>query len=155
MSTPVIGEAVADFELDATGDQRIRLSDLKGKKVVLYFYPKDNTPGCTQEGKDFRDNIAAFEAANTVVFGVSRDTLRKHENFKAKYDFPFELLADTESNVCDQFDIIRMKSTFGKTALGLVRSTFLIDENGILRQEWRALRVKGHVEEVLAAAQAL
>lgn len=155
MTKPAIGKKVKDFRLPATGDQTIRLSDLKGKNVVLYFYPKDNTPGCTTEGQDFRDNIRKFRARNTVVLGVSRDSIKSHEKFKEKQSFPFELLSDEEENLCKQFDVIKEKNMYGKKVMGIERSTFLIDDKGILREEWRKVKVKGHVDEVLDAIKAL
>ncbi|SDH95917.1 peroxiredoxin [Pseudomonas panipatensis] len=148
-------KAVADFQADATSGQQVRLSALKGKQVVLYFYPKDSTPGCTTEGQDFRDQYAAFQQANTLVFGVSRDSLKSHENFKAKQELPFELISDKDEALCQLFDVIKLKKLYGKEYLGVDRSTFLIDANGVLRQEWRGVKVPGHVAAVLAAAQAL
>ena len=153
MTAPVAGNKIDNFTRPATGDQNISLSDFQGKNVVLYFYPKDSTPGCTIEGGDFRDYIKDFEKANTVILGVSRDTLRKHENFKAKQQFPFELLSDEDESLCKQFDVIKLKKLYGKEYLGIDRSTFLIDANGVLVQEWRKVKVKGHVAEVLAAVQ--
>jgi peroxiredoxin Q/BCP len=155
MSAPVIGKKIQNFTLPATGDQEISLSDLKGKNVVIYFYPKDSTPGCTTEGQDFRDNIEAFEKANTVILGVSRDGIKSHENFKSKQCFPFELLSDKDESLCRQFDVIKLKKNYGREYMGVERSTFLIDGAGKLVQEWRAVKVKGHVAEVLQAAQAL
>jgi len=150
-----IGKKVANFKLPATGDQFIELKDLKGKNVIIYFYPKDNTPGCTQEGQDFRDNYAKFKRAKPVVLGVSRDSVKTHNNFKAKQDFPFELLADQEETLCRLFDVIKEKNMYGKKVMGIERSTFLLDEKGVLRQEWRKVKVDGHVAEVLAATKAL
>lgn len=155
MSNVELDKKVPDFELPATGEQTIKLSELAGKKVVLYFYPKDSTPGCTTEGQNFRDNIDAFSAANTVILGVSRDGIKAHENFKAKQAFPFELLSDKEETLCGLFDVIKEKNMYGKKVMGIERSTFLIDEKGMLRQEWRKVKVPGHVDEVLAAVQAL
>ncbi|MEQ5834049.1 peroxiredoxin [Marinobacter sp. NFXS9] len=156
MSTVELNQPVPDFTLPATGEQDISLSDFRGKKnVVIYFYPKDSTPGCTTEGGDFRDHHNAFEKADTVIFGVSRDGIKSHENFKAKQSFPFELLSDKEETVCKLFDVIKLKKMYGKESLGVERSTFLIDKEGVLRQEWRKVKVKGHVEEVLEAAQGL
>lgn len=146
---------VADFTADATSGQNVQLSALKGRQVVIYFYPKDSTPGCTTEGQDFRDHYPAFQAANTVVFGVSRDGMKSHENFKCKQAFPFELISDKDESVCQLFDVIKLKKLYGKEYLGVDRSTFLIDKDGVLRQEWRGVKVPGHVEAVLAAAQAL
>ena len=155
MSKVTVGKKVPDFKLPATGGQDIALSDLKGKNVVLYFYPKDSTPGCTLEGQDFRDHYKAFQKANTAILGVSRDSLKSHENFRAKQRFPFDLLSDGDEKLCKQFDVIHEKNMYGRKVMGVVRSTFLIDSGGVLRQEWRNVRVKGHVEEVLAAAQSL
>lgn len=155
MNAVKTGAKISNFTRPATGNQNISLSDLKGKNVVLYFYPKDNTPGCTTEGQDFRDRIKDFENANTVVLGVSRDSLKKHENFKAKHSFPFELLSDVDESLCSQFDVIRLKKLYGKEYMGIDRSTFLIDSEGKLAKEWRSVKVKGHVEEVLAAARSL
>ena len=151
----VIDTPVADFEAQATSGQTFSLAGLKGKQVVLYFYPKDSTPGCTTEGQGFRDQHAAFLAANTEVFGVSRDSLKSHENFKAKQAFTFELISDKEEALCQQFDVIKLKKLYGKEYMGVDRSTFLIDKDGVLRQEWRGVKVPGHVDAVLAAAQAL
>ena len=146
---------VADFQAEATSGQTIKLSALKGQQVVIYFYPKDSTPGCTTEGQGFRDHYSAFQAANTLVFGVSRDGMKSHENFKCKQEFPFELISDKDEAVCQLFDVIKLKKLYGKEYLGVDRSTFLIDKDGVLRQEWRGVKVPGHVEAVLAAAQAL
>lgn len=150
-----IGKKVKNFTLPATGDQELSLNDFKGKKLVLYFYPKDSTPGCTTEGQDFRDTKAKFSRQNTVILGVSRDSLRSHENFKAKQQFNFDLLSDADEELCKQFDVIKMKNMYGKQVRGIERSTFLIDEDGVLRQEWRKVKVKGHVDEVLDAVKAL
>ena len=150
-----IGKPVPDFELPATGAKSIKLSGLKGKNVVLYFYPKDSTPGCTMEGRDFRDNDARFKKANTVVFGVSRDSVNSHENFKGKECFPFDLLSDEEEKLCKQFDVIKEKTMYGKPVLGIERSTFLIDAQGVLQKEWRGVKVDGHVAEVLDAVRIL
>ncbi len=155
MSKPKVGNKAPDFTLSATGDQKIKLSALRGRPVVLYFYPKDSTPGCTQEGQDFRDRHADFAKHDTVILGVSRDSLRSHENFKAKQAFPFELLADTEETVCQRYDVIKEKNMYGRKVLGIERSTFLIDAEGKLVREWRKVKVKGHVDEVLAAVAAL
>lgn len=155
MSGPRMNRVVADFKSEATGDKTIRLKDLRGKKVVVYFYPKDNTPGCTTEGQDFRDLHGKFKRANAVILGVSRDSVASHEKFKAKFDFPFDLLSDPDEKLCRQFDVIREKNMYGRKVMGVERSTFLIDEDGKLRQEWRKVRVKGHADEVLAAAKGL
>ncbi len=150
-----LDQPVADFSVPATSGKQITLSALKGQQVVIYFYPKDSTPGCTTQGQGFRDQYAAFKAANTEVLGVSRDSLKSHENFKAKQEFPFELLSDKDEALCQLFDVIKLKKLYGKEYLGVDRSTFLIDGNGVLRQEWRGVKVPGHVDAVLAAAQAL
>lgn len=150
-----LGKKVPAFTLAATGDQTIKLSQLKGSKVVLYFYPKDSTPGCTTEGLDFKANISKFKRAGAIVLGVSRDSLASHEKFKEKQGFPFDLLADEDETLCQLFDVIKMKNMYGKKVRGIERSTFLIDEKGVLRQEWRKVKVAGHVEEVLAAVKAL
>ncbi|MDD0842531.1 peroxiredoxin [Pseudomonas sp. Gutcm_11s] len=150
-----LDQPVADFSAEATSGQQVSLSALKGQQVVIYFYPKDSTPGCTTEGLDFRARYADFQAANTQIFGVSMDSLKKHESFKCKQDFPFELISDPEHELCDLFGVYQLKKNYGKEYMGIVRSTFLLDANGVLRQEWRNLRVAGHVDAVLAAAQAL
>ncbi len=150
-----IDQPVADFEAPATSGQTVNLASLKGKQVVIYFYPKDSTPGCTTQGQGFRDQLEAFKAANTEVFGVSRDSLKSHENFKAKQAFNFELISDKEEALCQLFDVIKLKKLYGKEYMGVDRSTFLIDKDGVLRQEWRGVKVPGHVDAVLAAAQAL
>ena len=155
MSQVKVGKKVPDFKLPATGDQEIALSDLRGKKVVLYFYPKDSTPGCTKEGQDFRDQYNKFKRQKAVVLGVSRDSIRSHENFKAKQAFPFELLSDADETLCRMFDVIKEKNMYGKKVMGIERSTFLIDEDGVLRREWRKVKVPGHVDEVLEAVKAL
>ncbi|MDR9467025.1 peroxiredoxin [Marinospirillum sp.] len=149
------GDLVPDFTAQATSNQEVALSRLQGKKVVIYFYPKDSTPGCTTEGGDFRDLYKEFQAANTEIFGVSRDGLRSHENFKAKQGFPFELISDKDETLCQLFDVIKLKKMYGKEHYGIERSTFLIDEGGKLAQEWRKVKVPGHVQEVLEAVQAL
>ena len=144
-----IGNPVPDFEIDSTGDSPFKLSEYQGKKIIIYFYPRDNTPGCTQEGKDFRDNIEQFNALNTVIFGVSRDSVKVHQGFKAKQEFPFDLLSDKDEKLCQLFDVIKMKNMYGKQVRGIERSTFLIDEKGALLHEWRKVKVKVHIEEVL------
>jgi len=153
--TVEVGKKVPAFKLPATGEQTISLSGLKGQNIVLYFYPRDNTPGCTTEGQDFRDNIAKFKRQNCVILGVSRDTLASHEKFKEKQKFPFELLSDTEEKLCNLFDVIKLKNMYGKKHLGIERSTFIINDKGVLKQEWRKVKVKGHVDEVLAAVKAI
>ena len=150
-----LDQPVSDFQIPATGEKTVSLSALKGKQVVIYFYPKDSTPGCTTEGQGFRDHYAEFQAANTEVFGVSRDSLKSHENFKAKQAFPFELLSDKDEALCQLFDVIKLKKLYGKEYLGVDRSTFLIDKDGVLRHEWRGVKVLGHVEAVLEQAKQL
>ena len=151
----VIGKKVPTFKLDATGEQIIKLSDLKGKNIVVYFYPKDSTPGCTTEGQNFRDNNTKFKRRSTVVLGVSRDSIKSHENFKSKQKFNFDLLSDPDEELCNIFDVIKMKNMYGKKVRGIERSTFLIDDKGVLRKEWRKVKVDGHVEEVLEAIKEL
>ena len=149
MTELIVGSSIPDFEADSTADTPFKLSNYRGKKIIIYFYPKDNTPGCTQEGKDFRDNIEQFNTLNTVIFGVSRDSVKVHEGFKAKQEFPFDLLSDKEEKLCQLFDVIKMKNMYGKQVRGIERSTFLIDEQGILIHQWRKVKVKVHVDEVL------
>jgi len=144
-----LNKKVPTFKLPATGDNTIKLSDYKGQNLVIYFYPKDNTPGCTTEGKDFSALYKKFKKKNTEILGVSRDSIKKHENFKAKFEFPFELLSDEDETLCNLFDVIKLKKLYGKEYLGIERSTFLIDEKGVLRQEWRKVKVKEHAQEVL------
>jgi len=153
--TVEINKSIPDFEADSTGNTPFKLSDFIEKKVLIYFYPRDNTPGCTQEGKDFRDNIEQFSAFNTIIFGVSRDSVKVHEGFKAKQEFPFELLSDKEEKLCELFDVIKMKNMYGKQVRGIERSTFLINEEGVLIYEWRKVKVKVHIEEVLQKLQEL
>lgn len=155
MSSPAIGRVAPNFKLPATGGKTLELKSLRGKKVVLYFYPKDSTPGCTTEGTEFTAHHAAFRKAGAEIVGVSRDSLASHEKFSAKFGFKFPLVADTEGEVCALYDVIKEKNMYGRKVVGIERSTFLIDEAGKLRQEWRKVKVKGHVEEVLAAVQAL
>ncbi len=150
-----IGKKVKNFKLSATGEKNISLNDFKGKNVVLYFYPKDSTPGCTTEGQDFRDTKGRLTRQNTVILGVSRDSLKSHENFKTKQNFNFDLLSDSDEALCNQFDVIKMKNMYGKKVRGIERSTFLIDDKGVLRQEWRKVKVNGHVDEVLDAVKSL
>ena len=155
MSELALGKPVPDIELPATGNKTIKLSDYRGKPVVLYFYPKASTPGCTQEGLDFTAAINKFRRQSAVILGVSRDSVKAQENFKAKQGFPFDLLSDHEEALCQAFDVIKMKNMYGKQVRGVERSSFLIDADGILRQEWRKVAVKGHVDAVLEAVKAL
>ena len=150
-----IGEKVANFSLPATGDQTLSLNEFKNQNLIIYFYPKDSTPGCTLEGQNFRDLYDDFQQLNTAILGVSRDSLKAHENFKAKQQFPFDLLSDADEALCRQFDVIHEKNMYGRKVMGIVRSTFLIDGKGVLRNEWRKVRVKGHAEEVLEAVRSL
>jgi peroxiredoxin Q/BCP len=144
-----MNRVVADFKCVATGDKTVHLKELRGKKIVLYFYPKDSTPGCTTESQDFRDLHAKFRRQNVVIFGVSRDSLASHEKFKAKFGFPFDLLSDPDEKLCNYFDVIKEKSLYGRKFMGIERSTFLIDEAGKLRAEWRKVNVKEHALAVL------
>lgn len=155
MSKVAIGKKVPAFKIPATGDKEIKLADLKGNKIVLYFYPKDSTPGCTTEGLDFQASLGKFTRAGAIVLGVSRDSLASHDKFREKQGFKFDLLSDADETLCKMFDVIQEKNMYGKKVMGIERSTFLIDGEGILRQEWRKVSVKGHVDEVLTAAQSL
>jgi peroxiredoxin Q/BCP len=144
-----INKHVSNFELPGTNNLQFKLSDYIGKEVVLYFYPKDSTPGCTNEGIDFKENINKFNSNNIYIFGISRDSIKSHENFKKKYSFPFDLLSDSDEEVCNQFDVIKEKSMYGKSYKGIERSTFIINSKGILSHEWRGVKVPGHVNEIL------
>ena len=154
MSKIEVGKVVPNFALPATSGLNIELKELRGKHVVVYFYPKDNTPGCTTESCDFGSLHEKFKKKNTVILGVSRDTLASHEKFKAKFEFPFDLLSDADEKLCRLFDVIREKNMYGKKVLGIERSTFLIDTEGRLQREWRKVSVKGHAAEVLEAISA-
>jgi peroxiredoxin Q/BCP len=151
----MLNQSVADFQLPATSGKTFQLSEYAGKNLVIYFYPKDSTPGCTTQGIQFRDAYALFQALNTEIFGISRDSLKSHENFKAKFTFPFELLSDTEELACTLFDVIKMKNMYGKQVRGIERSTFVIDANGTLVKEWRGVKVDGHAAEVLSFIQTM
>lgn len=155
MTQTNIGSTVPDFEVPSTSNKTVKLADYRGKYVILYFYPKDNTPGCTQEGRDFRDNIEKFEALNAVILGVSRDTVRSHEGFKCKQEFPFDLLSDQDEKLCQSFDVIKTKNMYGKQVQGIERSTFLVNPEGLLVREWRKVKIKTHCEEVLQALNEL
>jgi peroxiredoxin Q/BCP len=146
---------VPDFELPSTGGKIFKLSEHLGKNLVIYFYPKDSTPGCTTQGQQFRDAYADFKTANTEIFGISRDSLKSHENFKAKFSFPFDLLSDTDELACSLFDVIKQKNMYGKQVRGIERSTFLIDPNGRLLHEWRKVKADGHAAEVLDFVRSL
>lgn len=145
----MLNQAIPDFELPSTGGKTFKLSDYLGKTLVIYFYPKDSTPGCTTQGQQFRDAYADFKALNAEIVGISRDSLKSHENFKAKFSFPFELLSDSDERACSLFDVIRMKNMYGNQVRGIQRSTFVLDKNGMLVREWRGVKVDGHVQEVL------
>ena len=149
-----VGKRIENFTLPATGDQDLSLEDFRGSSLIIYFYPKDNTPGCTTEGKDFRDLYSQFKAAGADIVGVSRDSVRTHGNFRNKHDFPVHLISDSEESLCKQFDVIKEKKLYGRTYMGIERSTFLIDAEGVLQQEWRKVRVPGHAEAVLEAVKA-
>lgn len=150
-----IGDKVTSSQFNATNGLQAKLSDFQGKWLILYFYPKDSTPGCTIEGQEFRDAYSVLQAFNADVLGISRDSLKSHENFKCKQQFPFELISDQEETLCQLFDVIKMKSMYGKQVRGIERSTFIIDPNGILKHEWRKVTVKGHVAEVLKTLESL
>jgi peroxiredoxin Q/BCP len=149
-----LDQAVPDFTAAATGGP-FTLSAQRGKKLVLYFYPKDNTPGCTTEGMNFRDLYPQFEAAGADIVGISRDSVKSHDNFKSKLELPFTLISDADEAVCALFGVIKMKKMYGKEVRGIERSTFLIDGAGVLRREWRGVKVAGHIDEVLASVAAL
>lgn len=154
-SPSALNMLVPDFSAAMTSEKTFQLADFKGKKIVLYFYPKDNTPGCTTEGIQFRELYPRFQAANAEIFGVSRDSLRSHEGFKAKLDMPFELISDPDETLCAMFDVMKMKNMYGKKVRGIERSTFVIDEAGKLVKEWRGVKVPGHIDEVLEFVKAL
>lgn len=155
MSQPQLNKKAPNFDLPATGEQNLSLKDFKDKNLIIYFYPKDNTPGCTTEGKNFRDLYAQFQKLDAEILGVSRDSVRVHENFKKKHEFPFDLLSDKEEGMCNAYDVIKLKKLYGREYMGIERSTFLIDKAGKLRQEWRKVKVKGHADEVLDAVKNL
>ena len=149
------GKKCPRFNGASTNDNNFSNKDFIGKKLVIYFYPKDSTPGCTTQGQDFRDNFKIFKKLNTEILGVSRDSIKSHENFKLKQSFPYELLSDPDEKMCKAFDVMKMKSMYGKQYMGVDRSTFLIDEKGRVIKEWRSVKVKGHVEEVLSLVKEL
>lgn len=151
----MLNQQVPDFELPSTGSRVFKLSEHLGKTLVIYFYPKDSTPGCTSQGQQFRDTHADFQAADAEIFGISRDGMKSHENFKAKFTFPFDLLSDTEEIACNIFGVIKMKNMYGKQVRGIERSTFIIDRQGTLVHEWRGVKVDGHAKEVLQFIQSL
>ncbi len=155
MSAPKLNRVVPDFTAEATRDKKIRLKELRGQNVVIYFYPKDSTPGCTTEGRDFGQLHARFRRQKTAILGVSRDSIASHEKFREKQGFPFDLISDPDEKLCKAFDVIHEKSLYGRKFMGVERSTFLIDSGGKLRKEWRKVKVNGHAEEVLEAVKAL
>ncbi len=150
-----LGKPVPDFRAETDGAKTLTLQSLRGHFVVLYFYPKDDTPGCTMESQDFRDHFAAFTKKNTVILGISRDSIKSHEKFKCKYELPFDLLSDSDQTLCHLFAVLKEKNMYGKKVIGIERSTFLIDEEGVLRHEWRGVKVPGHVNEVLEKIEEL
>lgn len=150
-----LDQSVENFSVAATGGKQLSLADFKGRHLVLYFYPKDNTPGCTREGQEFRDAYADFQAAGADIVGVSKDSVKTHENFCAKHEFPFDLISDADESLCQQFDVIKEKNMYGRKYMGIERSTFLINADGVLVRQWRKVRVPGHVDEVLEAVKAL
>ncbi|MFN7097455.1 MAG: peroxiredoxin [Gammaproteobacteria bacterium] len=155
MTTTALNPACPDFSAQATDGQLIKLSELKGKQVVLYFYPKDSTPGCTMESENFRDLYPEFTKNNTVIFGMSRDSLSSHEKFRCKYNLPFALISDSNEALCKLFDVIKEKNMYGKKVMGIERSTFLINKEGKLVAEWRGVKVPGHAAAVLEAIKKL
>ena len=155
MESTLVGLKVPDFEIASTGNRTFKLSAELGSTLVLYFYPKDNTPGCTTEGQEFRDLHGEFARRNCAVYGVSRDSMKSHEGFKSKMSFPFELLSDPDEKVCSLFGVMKMKNMYGKKVWGVVRSTFVIDPEGVVRREWRGLKVPGHAREVLEFVKSL
>ncbi len=155
MSAVALNQPVPSFSTPATGGRMVNLADFAGRYLVLYFYPKDNTPGCTREGQDFRDLYPEFQAANAEIVGISRDSVKSHDGFKCKYEFPFELLSDHDESLCQLFDVIKMKNMYGKQVRGIERSTFLLDPAGRLIAEWRKVKVDGHAAQVLAKLREL
>jgi len=155
MESTLVGLKVPDFEIASTGNRTFKLSAELGSPLVLYFYPKDNTPGCTTEGQEFRDLHGEFARRGCAIYGVSRDSIKSHEGFRAKMNFPFELLSDPDEKVCNLFGVMKMKNMYGKKVWGVVRSTFVIDPEGVVRREWRGLRVPGHAREVLEFVKCL
>ncbi|SEL39053.1 peroxiredoxin [Nitrosovibrio tenuis] len=151
----MLNQPVPDFELPSTRNKTFRLSDTSGKNLVIYFYPKDDTPGCTTEGQDFRDAYKEFTQFDSEIVGISRDSVKSHEKFKMKMDFPFELLSDGDESICELFGVMKMKNMYGKQVRGIERSTFVVDSRGILRREWRGVKIPGHVQEVLEYVKTL
>ena len=155
MTKKLVGKKSPKFKADCTNNKTISSEDFKGKNLVIYFYPKDSTPGCTTEGQEFRDSYAEFQKHDTEIIGVSRDSIKSHENFKMKQDFPFELLSDPDEKVCKAFDVMKLKSMYGREYIGVDRSTFIINKDGKVVREWRAVKVKGHVAQVLEEIKSL
>jgi peroxiredoxin Q/BCP len=155
MENSLVGLKVPDFEIASTGNKTFKLSASLGRALVLYFYPKDNTPGCTTEGQQFRDLHAQFSNLDCAVYGVSRDSIKSHEGFKAKMGFPFDLLADPDEKVCNMFGVMKMKNMYGRQVRGVERSTFVIDARGSVRRQWRGVKVPGHAQEVLEFVRSL
>ena len=155
MESTLVGLKVPDFEIASTGNRMFKLSAVLGSPLVFYFYPKDNTPGCTSEGQEFRDLHDEFTRRGCAVYGVSRDSIKSHEGFKSKMSFPFELLSDPDEKVCNLFGVMKMKNMYGKKVRGVERSTFVVDPEGVVRKEWRGLRVPGHAREVLEFVKSL
>jgi thioredoxin-dependent peroxiredoxin len=151
----MLNQPVSEFELPSTGSKTFKLSEHLGKTLIIYFYPKDSTPGCTSQGQQFRDAYSEFQAAGAEIFGISRDSIKSHENFKAKFSFPFDLLSDTEEIACNIFGVMKMKNMYGKQVRGIERSTFIVDKYGVLVHEWRGVKVDGHAKEVLNFIQSL
>ena len=149
----LLGQPIPEFSATATNETTVTTESLKGQKVVLFFYPKDNTPGCTSEAQAFRDLHAQFLESGTVIYGVSKDSLASHNKFKEKHELPFELISDPDETLCKLFDVIQLKKLYGKEYMGIERSTFLIDADGVLQHEWRKVRIKNHVDDVLQASQ--
>ena len=155
MTKKIIWKKIPKFTAAITGDKTISSKDFIGQNLVIYFYPKDSTPGCTTEGQEFRDSYKEFKSLNTEIIGVSRDSIKSHENFKSKQNFPFDLLSDPDEKVCKAFDVMKLKSMYGREYMGVDRSTFLINKKGNIIREWRSVKVKGHVDEVLTAVKEL
>ena len=155
MTKTLVGKKCPSFEAECTSNMRLSNKDFIGRNLILYFYPKDSTPGCTSEGQDFRDRYKLFKNLNTEIIGISRDSIKSHENFKLKQSFPFELLSDPEEKVCKAFDVMKLKSMYGREYIGIDRSTFLINKNGKVIKEWRSVKINGHVQEVLDAVKEL
>lgn len=151
----MLTNTVLDFELESTGGKNFQLADYRGKKLIIYFYPKDNTPGCTTESQQFSDLYEQFKALNCEIVGISRDSIKSHENFREKLELPFDLLSDSNETICNRFEVMKLKNMYGKQVRGIERTTFIIDEQGKLIKEWRGVKVPGHVDEVLSFIKTL